>query len=89
MADIVTDIAQRLKTIIPGFNDSHAADFEKWVRHEYGKERHYISANGEVDRELSARNRAIISDFKKGERVGFLSRKHKLSRQRIWQIING
>ena len=89
MPDIVTDIAQRLKTIIPGFNDAHAADFEKWVRREYGKERHYISAHGEADCELGSRNRSIIRDFKQGERVGFLARKYKISRQRIWQIING
>lgn len=35
------------------------------------------------------RNRAIIRDFKAGERVPFLARRYQLSRVRIWQIIQG
>ncbi len=35
------------------------------------------------------RNRAIIRDFKNGERVPFLARRYKLTRVRIWQILKG
>lgn len=35
------------------------------------------------------RNRAIIRDFKNGERVPLLARRYQLSRVRIWQIIRG
>lgn len=89
MADIVTEIAERLKNTIPGFTDEIAKDFEGWVRAEFGKERHYISRSGEEDQELGARNRAIIRDYKNGERVPFLARRYRLSRQHIWRIISG
>lgn len=35
------------------------------------------------------RNRAIIRDFKKGERVPLLARRYNLSRVRVWQIVKG
>lgn len=89
MADIVTEIADRLKSIIPGFTDDIARDFEAWVRAEFGRERHYISRSGETDAGMSARNRAIIRDMRAGESPAFLARKYRVSVRRIYQIYNG
>lgn len=60
------------------------------VRQDWGGERPYIAKSGEdVRRQMSARNRAIIREFKNGERVPYLARKYGVSRQRIWTIIKG
>lgn len=40
-------------------------------------------------RTSNERNRAIIRDFKNGERVPLLARRYQLSRVRIWQIVKG
>ncbi len=40
-------------------------------------------------RSNAARDRAIIRDFKNGERPAFLARRYNLTRQRIKQIIDG
>lgn len=52
-------------------------------------ERVLIAKSGASRIEKSQRDRAIIRDFKRGERVPLLARRYSLTRVRIWQIIKG
>ena len=61
----------------------------KKVARDYNGERPYIGRSIEVEREMSARNRAIIREWKAGERVALLSRRYGISARRIRQIIAG
>lgn len=61
----------------------------KTVGREFNGERPYIGKGAEAAREMSARNRAIIRDWKAGERVALLARRYGVSRIRIHQIIKG
>lgn len=85
--DILKDLHERLIAI--GFNDPKITKVVFEVARDYEGERPYISTKPEKDCMMSERNRAIIRDFRSGERITFLSRRYGLSRQRIWKIING
>jgi Mor family transcriptional regulator len=85
--DIIEDLEQRLKAI--GFKDPKIEKLFFEVRREWAGERTYISCQYELKKQVSARNRAIIRDYKNGERVALLARRYGLSRAMIYQIING
>jgi Mor family transcriptional regulator len=87
MSDILEDLRQRLVSI--GFVDPQIDKIVMDIRRDWAGERPYIGARFEADKKLSERNRSIIRDFKDGESVAFLTRRYKLSKQRIWQIIKG
>lgn len=87
MSDILEDLRVRLVDI--GFEDPRIDKVVMEIRRDWAGERAYIGARYEVDKKLSERNRAIIRDFKNGERVPLLVRRYNLSRQRIWAIIKG
>lgn len=90
--DILADIKQRIANrlgLAEEFADMLGLVIDE-VRADWGGERPYIAKNGESDqRPMSARNRAIIREWRNGERVPFLARKHGISKQRVWQIIKG
>ncbi len=87
MADILEDLHGRLRAI--GFNDPKIERVVMDVRRDWAGERPYIGVRYEVCREMSARNRAIIRDYRNGERIVFLARRYGLTRKRIYEIING
>jgi Mor family transcriptional regulator len=90
--DIIRDIMDRIadRLGLPEELRDQLGMVECDIRHDWGGERPYIAKQGEsAQRETSARNRAIIRDWRAGERVSYLSRKYGISRQRVWQIING
>ena len=55
----------------------------------YTGERPYISKGEDSNREMSARNRAIIRDWRAGERVALLARRYGLSARHIRRVIAG
>lgn len=59
------------------------------VTADYSGERIYIAGKDRMQRELSARNRAIIRDWRAGERPALLMRRYGISKSRLYQIING
>jgi Mor family transcriptional regulator len=85
--DILEDFQARLIAI--GFKDPQIEKLCIEVRQDWAGERTYISCQYELKKQVSARNRSIIRDFKSGERVALLARRYGLSRKRIYEIING
>jgi len=59
------------------------------IGRDYNGERPYIGKGAEASRDMSARNRAIIRDWKAGERVALLARRYGISRQHVWRVIKG
>lgn len=62
---------------------------EAAIRAEYGGEMFYFAKTGDRVPDMGARNRAIIRDWKAGERLPLLARRYKLSKRRIIQIVQG
>jgi Mor family transcriptional regulator len=83
--DILQDLKERLEAI--GFNDPKIEKVIFETRSDWAGERPYISVKIDIDKKMSERNRAIMLDYKKGESVIFLSRRHHLSRKRIYEIL--
>ena len=90
--DILRDFRHRLVAAIasgevPQEARGHICELletvEHQIRHEYRGERCYINSD------TAMRNRAILREWRKGERVQYLARRYGLSRQRVYQIING
>jgi len=81
------DAAATLGTLTAEIIDQIEAE----IRQEWGGERFYLPRTGESDRlaaERDARNRAILRDWRNGERIELLSRRYGLTRKRIYEIIN-
>lgn len=84
--DLVGDILARVIALAPGFTAALAAQVEREAREAWGGDRVYIQRRGGT---LSARNQAIRNEFRAGERIALLKRRHQLSASRLWAIING
>ena len=64
-------------------------EVEQEVRRDWAGDRPYIAANGEQMRaHTSARNAKVFSEWRKGERIPFLARRHGVTERRIRQIID-
>lgn len=64
---------------------------EAEIRQEWGGDRYYLGRVGESDRmaaERSARNAAILRDWRNGERIELLMRRYRLSRSTIYAILD-
>lgn len=86
--DPITDLCRRLSERLgaPLAPDIDAVAAE--VRRDWGGERPYIARNGEGDPgAMERRNRAILREWRGGERVAYLARRYGISRQRVWQIV--
>lgn len=89
--DIVRDILDRVAAALRegSFTDQIADQLEQQIRHDWGGDRPYIAKVGEsAQAEISRRNDAIRRDWQAGERAGALARKYRISRVRVWQIVN-
>lgn len=88
--DPIRDLLQRLLEAAQrdgGFTDALAREVEAQFRQDWGGDRVYIAKTGEDARlEMNRRNAAIINDLNNGERVAFVSRRHRISRRRVYQI---
>jgi Mor family transcriptional regulator len=87
MTDILDDLKQRLMSV--GFNNPTIEKVVMEVRKDWAGERIYIHTHYEYNHRYFERNRNIIRDFKAGESITLLSRRYKLSKQRIFQIVKG
>lgn len=81
MSDITMEIASRLREMIPGFTEEMEESFVSWMTTELLTLR--------AQRERALRNREIIRDYRQGESPTFLARKYRITRQRVWQIVQG
>lgn len=95
MTDIVRDIMDRLSSIMSengSLTEQLLDRVEQDVRRDWGGDRPYINktktGKGE-EHVLTERNRSIIRDWRAGERVEFIARRYRLSKRRVWQIIQG
>lgn len=88
--DFMGDLMAAAMAICQSFTLDHAKELERRLIANWGGDRPYIGKIGKEARAMaSLRNRAIIRDFKAGERIPFLSRRYGLSKVRVWQIIQG
>lgn len=61
---------------------------EEEIRNDWGGDRPYVPKMGEQAREfVSQRNALICAQYRAGERVALLARRHGLSKRRVEQII--
>lgn len=94
MCEFVADLEQRIIENLARVGVSRevagmvAVEIGQGVARDWAGEQLYIGKAGER-MARSARDRAIIRDFKAGECVQFLARRYQLTGRRIWQIING
>lgn len=65
-----------------------AAEWQASVVRDWGGERPYIGKQAAAVVEMSRRDAAICREWQAGERMEALSRKYKISRQRIYLIVS-
>ena len=86
--DIIDDVLRRVIEMAPEFSAALALQIAHDVRHEWAGDKArilYIARREEDVR--SARNEAILRDYKCGERLALLERRYQLTQRRILQII--
>lgn len=94
MSDFIDDLNRRIIEgmtklgITPETAAMVAAEMVMDVRRDWAGERPFIGSR-EPDSRQSERNREIIRAHKAGESMGQLAKRHKISRQRVDQIIKG
>lgn len=94
MSDFVDDLNQRILTAMTrlGVCEQIAAmvtaELVMDMRRDWAGERPFIGRR-EADVRQTERNMAIIREWKAGKSIGAIARDQKLSRQRVWQIVNG
>lgn len=85
--DIIEDVLRVCLAMAPGFTEALVRQIDAKVRQDWACETVYIAeATGKSRR---SRNDVILKEYKSGEQVAFLSRRHGLSERRILQIIKG
>jgi len=78
--DIIDDMLRYATKTVPGFQE-HAETVEKYIRSTWSGDRIYIRGGNNI------RNKAIVRDYRNGERVPLLERRYGLCKARIWQIL--
>lgn len=90
--DIVRDILDRIAEALRegAFSDQLVEQIEIQIRRDWGGDRPYIAKAGEsAQAAMSERNASILRDWQAGERAEAIARKYRISRVRVWQIVNG
>lgn len=82
--DIIRYILERVAARLPGLHDCLAQEIEREVRQFWAGDRPYVAKNGDGAR---SRNRAILRDWRNGERVALIARRYKISRVQVWRIV--
>lgn len=87
--DIIQDIMERVAEQLGDRANAEALKrIEASIRQDWGGDRPYIARIGEDARAaISARNAAILRDFRKGESVMLIMRRYDVSRSRVYQIL--
>lgn len=89
MSDILTHILDCVADAVQLPEDVREM-LDASIRSECGGDRHYITRQGEAYRnEMSDRNRAIIREWRAGERISYLARKYGITKQRVSKIVQG
>ena len=86
--DIIDDVLRRVIEMAPGFSAALVAQIAQATRHEWAGEKiriFYIARHDDGVRSL--RNEAILRDHQKGERLGLLERRYKLSKRHILRVL--
>lgn len=94
MSDPIRDVAERIRQAMTELGlltaeveaviDGAEAD----TRNDWAGDRPYIAKVGErVRRMISERNRAILRDWRNGERVSLIARKYGISPSRVCNVI--
>lgn len=91
-SDIVIDTLKTLTALIERNGGvllpTMHGEAERIVRAAWGGDRVYIAKLGEDgQRQLSARDRAIRTEFLRGDHVPLLARRHGISERRVRQIV--
>ena len=93
-SEFVADAAERIVTIARALGVSTevagkiANEWQGGVIADWGGERPYIGKLAAAEAKMSQRDRAIYRDWKAGERVAALARKYRISRSRVYSIVN-
>lgn len=85
--DIVRDILARIMAASSSLSEEMALEIERQIRRDWGGDRVYIARSPEGD--LSERNRAILRDWRAGERVSLIARRYRVSRRLVYKIVRG
>ena len=94
MSDFIDDLNRRIVTGMIGLGISQetasmvAAELVMDVRRDWAGERPFIGGR-DADERQGERNRKIIRDRKAGKSHCEIGKEHKLSKQRVSQIVNG
>ena len=94
MSDFIDDLNHRILSAMTNLGVCEqiaamvTAELVMDMRRDWAGERPFIGGR-EADARQTERNMAIIRAWKDGESVAALAQKHKLTRQRIDQIIKG
>lgn len=83
--DFVDDVLALLASLVPGITAEQCAAAGAAVRQRWGGDRPYIARRAGEGR--SGRNEAIRRDFKRGESVALLSRRHQISRMSVYRVL--
>jgi len=85
--DVVLDIMTRVREMFTA-DAAQLQELEAGVRRDWGGERPYIAKLGESARAArSWRDERIRSEYRRGERSGYLARKWGISERRVRQIV--
>ena len=93
-SEFVADAAERIVTIARALGVSTevagkiANEWQAGVIADWGGERAYVGKSTEKQRAASRRHAAILRDWQAGERVAALARKYRISRSRVYSIVN-
>ena len=94
MSDFIDDLNRRIVTGMMGLGISKeaaamvAAELVMDVRRDWAGERPFIGGR-DADERQGERNREIIRARKAGDSLGKIARQHKISKQRVSQIVQG
>lgn len=64
-----------------------AVEWQRCIVQDWGGDRPYIGKSSDAVKQMSARDNAMLRDFRAGERPATLARKYNLSRQRVSKIL--
>ncbi|WP_018869518.1 helix-turn-helix domain-containing protein [Thioalkalivibrio sp. ALgr3] len=84
--DIIRDAFQRIEKEL-GVDPSRLQQIEQCLRDEWGRDTCYI-ATMEGQR-IAERNRALVRDYMRGERVPLLARRYGISARQVYRILRG
>lgn len=93
-SEFVADSAERIVTIARALGISTevagklASDWQASVIADWGGERAYVGKSNEGQRAATQRRQAVLRDWRAGERVATLARKHHMNERTVRKIVS-